>query len=168
MEFVPPVQSLPLGYLSFLGIKNGGANPSPMSQQLVSVVDLFQFYQAGQEQTLGSDLLSFAVGGGAVDSTFYVVPAGKVWYMREYVATSGTLGATVGTIAYPYVKDDAGLIRAIGAVQNAGIATGSSIALSIRGIWMRPRWKMGVAYGGNAAQSTVAFSAVGSFSEMQQ
>lgn len=89
----PPINTLPIGLLSLLGIKNGGVNPQYLLPQLAPVLDLSAFYLQQKAELLApADQVVNAVGsflGGAV-----VVPAGEMWVVHSSVLISAAvLGA---------------------------------------------------------------------------
>jgi hypothetical protein len=83
------INRLPLGWLGFLGIKNGGQYPSETSQVLSPVWDLTQLYTFGN-----SEIDNVVQAIAAVGNTSYTtVPNGEAWLVLQQSAATDTLGA---------------------------------------------------------------------------
>lgn len=107
----PPVQTYPVGLLSFLGVKNGGQNPSPLLPGLQTVMDPTRFYIDLAGDTRGNDLIAVPLGGGQTRSTFNVVPAGKVWIVTNFVAIFPAAPATPYQFPNIAIQDATGYDR---------------------------------------------------------
>jgi hypothetical protein len=98
MEFLgkPSVQTLPAGLLGFLGIKNGGMNPSPLLDGLQAVIDTTRWYYELATESLGTDTIAVPAGGGTTASTFSVVPAKEAWLVTSFNGVMAAQPATPG------------------------------------------------------------------------
>jgi hypothetical protein len=87
-----PIQVQPLGLLSFLQIKNGGAYPSFLTRELVAQIDLEQWYLEMNSEHLGESPLALAAVG-STGSTVLIVPNGEFWCVHEFSISIGLGGA---------------------------------------------------------------------------
>lgn len=70
------IQRVPLGILSWLGLRNDGDQPRDFSGTVVPTTDMTAFYAAlDQTQTIQTDAPTLAVGTGSI----VTVPAGEAW-----------------------------------------------------------------------------------------
>jgi len=93
----PPINRLPAGLLSFLGIKNGGRNPQFLSEQLSPTFELLGWYLQSNSLSLQANGNVTAVGFNA---NWFTVPAGETWaVLSAQVNSQAALGAGV-TIAF--------------------------------------------------------------------
>lgn len=83
------INKLPLGWLGFFGIKNGGRYPEEASSVLSPTWDMAQLYLY-TNAIISSDLLSASAVGSL---TFKTVPNGEVWAVLLQAAQSATLTA---------------------------------------------------------------------------
>jgi hypothetical protein len=150
-----PIQTNPIGLIQLLGLRNSGINPSPLSEQLASVIDLFPFY-ARNATPRGSDLIS-VTAGGTVGSTFNVVPAGKTWLVTSISIQSAVSGAVPFKFPIIGVRDANQIIRRHWAGTFAGVTGDSSIIpVPIDPFFMDAGWQV---FGSAATQAGGAYSA---------
>lgn len=83
------INRLPLGWLGFLGIKNGGQYPQDTSPVLLPTFDLAAMYYSANGEYLAATQAVAAIGG----VTFFTVPNGETWWVLGASAQSVTLGA---------------------------------------------------------------------------
>jgi hypothetical protein len=83
------INKLPLGYLGFLGIKNGGEYPSETSRVLSPVWDMTGLYTFGNSEVSSVLVAIAAIGSQA----FVTVPNGEAWLILQQSAACDTLGA---------------------------------------------------------------------------
>jgi len=87
----PPINRLPLGLLSFLGIKNGGRNPQFLGEQLSPTFDLVAWYLQSNSRSLSLNGNVTAVG---FNSAWWTVPVGETWaVLSTMVNSQAALGA---------------------------------------------------------------------------
>ncbi len=87
------INKVPAGLLGFLGIKNGGENPTQLESQLRTSVDLWPLYQAGYGEIV-SAAINVAAAGFPVGGAPFTVPDNQYWWCFEYSIQSNTaLGA---------------------------------------------------------------------------
>lgn len=92
----PPINRLPLGLLSLLGIKNGGRYPQSLGQQLAPCFELLGWYLQSNSQSLSLNGNVTAVGFNA---NWWTVPVGQTWAVLSTVVNSAAAlgaGVTVG------------------------------------------------------------------------
>lgn len=93
----PPINRLPGGLLSFLGIKNGGRTPQVLSEQLAPTFSLVDWYLQTNSLSLQQNGNVTAVGFNA---NWFTVPSGETWaVLSTMVNSQAALGAGV-TIAF--------------------------------------------------------------------
>lgn len=92
-ELYRPVQGVPEGFLSALGIKNNGQNPEYLSDTVLPQVDLREWYLMRDHQWLVSNTLAALAAGGEqplpwiggftdfIDNLDMAVPEGEIWYV---------------------------------------------------------------------------------------
>jgi len=94
------INKLPFGLLGFLGLKNGGQNPSDLSNILSPVIDLADLYYGTNKQLFRVQANVTAIGFNALAT----VPNDEVWYVIGAACNSNAvLGAGVslrGAMAY--------------------------------------------------------------------
>lgn len=87
------INKVPGGLLGFLGIKNGGENPTQLEPLLKTVIDLWPLYQVAYGEVLSSAINAAAAGfptGGAA----LTVPSNEYWWCFEYsIQSNAALGA---------------------------------------------------------------------------
>lgn len=83
------INRLPLGWLGFLGIKNGGQYPQDTSPILAPTFDLAEMYYSANSEYLAATNAAAAIGG----VTYFTVPNGETWWLLNAAAQSVTLGA---------------------------------------------------------------------------
>ncbi len=83
------INKLPLGWLGFLGIKNGGRYPEEASNILSPTWDMRDLYCFGNSE-IDNVTAALAALGAQVYST---VPSGQAWLVLQQAAASDTLGA---------------------------------------------------------------------------
>jgi hypothetical protein len=88
-----PINKIPPGLLSYMGIKNGGRNPQwPDDPVLVPVIDLLKWTQADDFGAFTQNANTAAVATtGAINAVS--VPAGQVWMITNVAANVGAMGA---------------------------------------------------------------------------
>lgn len=146
-----PINTLPRGLLDFLGIKNMGANPRYLGNDVNSILDLWKFYRAQQERVVAMSGTSLAVlagnGAGAhldwavtvpndlTDGTRLTVPSNQIWWIEDYHAR-----CTVNAVAGDFIS--LGLINEIPNVtvtvllkqQAVGPTTGLATGTTMQGV----------------------------------
>lgn len=94
----PPINTLPLGLLAYLGIKNGGRNPAFLAETLLPTMDLGFFYDGALRKfTTGAGVAVAAVGLSAASIT---VPQGEVWIPDQILAYPQAALAAGVTVTY--------------------------------------------------------------------
>lgn len=88
---MPTINTLPLGLLGFLGIKNGGRYPDELGSLLVPTWDLMELYTAANSVHRNDNVNVTAVGA----FTVVTVPEGEAWYVINQDVGSATLAAGV-------------------------------------------------------------------------
>lgn len=78
-----PIQKNPAGLLSFLGIKGTGETPNSLDGKITPIIDVQQFFLANATQCLQEDLFTGPGGTGGALITFFIVPTGKIWFVRK-------------------------------------------------------------------------------------
>lgn len=85
------ISRLPVGLLDFLGLKNLGRNPDELALTVVPMLDMRDFYLADRWTNVVETGLSAA--GTANTSTVTRVPAGEIWWIKQYQVSTSPLGA---------------------------------------------------------------------------
>jgi hypothetical protein len=85
----PTINKSPGGLLGFLGLKNGGRNPSQFGELVAPTWDLSPLYL--YTNTEYTETLPSAAAIGYVPA--FTVPNGEFWYVHEYGVYSAVLGA---------------------------------------------------------------------------
>lgn len=159
-RLIAPVQTLPAGLLGFLGIKNGGENPSPLSQGLSATLETFQFYTEQRFELIGGgESLPIPVGGAQQTSVVYTCPPKTLWLIRA-LAIFGASGATAMT--FPYVgiqKADGNLYQRFQVYTTP--PTGVGAAVQTPTWWMFPGDRLCVGHNGPAGATGVSCNLLG-------
>lgn len=117
----PPVLTPPAGWLGYLGIKSGGAQPGTVNPQLITTIDMDRFYTAGARTQL---VKRTAVAGALSFTTMGTVPQGKVWLLESAIAFSeailGVAANIQGCIAVLAQNNQARWIEPIGSAVPTG------------------------------------------------
>jgi len=93
----------PAGLTSLLGLRDMGANPRLLSDQLVGVIDLFELYCLTRRETLQiAGQLAVANAQDFTDPNA-VVPPGEVWFVEHYYVRSD-VGAASAINLTPTVR----------------------------------------------------------------
>jgi len=100
------LNALPVGWLGFLGIKNGGKYPQVAAETLSPTWDLSSLY-LGTNSRQRSDKRSITSIGA---QAFFTVPQGEVWVILLQSAATGTLAATQSILMGLQITDAAGLV----------------------------------------------------------
>lgn len=89
----PPINKLPLGLLSFLGIKNGGQYPQHLQADLGASFELLDWYL--QTNSISANLNANVTAVG-FNAGWYTVPTGETWaVLAAQVNSQAVLGAGV-------------------------------------------------------------------------
>jgi hypothetical protein len=83
----PPINKQPNGLLGFLGIKNGGRNPSTLAEILSPTLDLAQLYYASYVEYVQNNLIITGLGPFFALGT----PNNESWYVDSFGVRSATL-----------------------------------------------------------------------------
>lgn len=102
---VTPINKLPWGLLTFLGIKNGGQNPTALGDLLVPVWDTQKIYAETNAESLQTLPNLAAVGFTA----YWEVPPTEMWLVHEFGAFSAPLGAGQSCTFSPAMVDGNGV-----------------------------------------------------------
>lgn len=157
------ITKLPLGLLSFFGIKNGGQYPRTISPEIVAQLDMGGLLQANYiERRVGSINVTASgfqpFNAGAPLTGLLTVPNGEVWCMSActFIVSTGAGDAVAGNLAVRNLQDETASFwyRALTGVvtQGASQVTANPIALGGEPIWLSPRDTFGM----NVATFTVA------------
>lgn len=141
MNGAPPINRVPYGLLGFLGIKNGGRNPSTIADYVQPAWDLSELY-------LQTNSEFFSVGG-SVNALGYNVgfssSTAEVTWVHGFSVLSSTLTAGQSLIAGIMVADQNGITGvAYETVLTASPAVGSRMLLALdRPVILSPGQQIG-------------------------
>lgn len=79
-----PVQAVPFGLPSLLGMKGGGA-PVQLNDSVVPTLDITQLYLLGDRQTVVFGNVTTPAVSTNFFSTNSIVPVGELWYVWDWV-----------------------------------------------------------------------------------
>lgn len=96
------ISRAPVGFLDFFGIKNGGRNPSAVSNVIAPVIDTVQFYLLDEFEY--REETGVAIAGTASATLTTAIPSGEVWYIKEFGLSTAPLGAGVELTLQPFVS----------------------------------------------------------------
>lgn len=152
----PPLNAIPEGLLSLLGIKNGGQNPQFLTANLVPTVPLTDWYL---ETRATVELAEAEVFDGIAEgSVLLTVPQTEWWYVMDVTGLATTNVAGLDNPAYwslglSYVASNTAIrIAALpqgvhGAIALDPPSLGISGALcSSRPFWAQPGSRLGLNY----------------------
>lgn len=77
------INTVPLGLLALLGLKEQGVNPPALGELVVPTMELSQFYQT-QLTRIAQDTLSVTAAGG-FGATSLIVPQNETWIVSQYM-----------------------------------------------------------------------------------
>jgi len=90
-----PVQRVPFGLLSFLGIKAGGQNPNALQRELMPVLDVTPNFLAPD---LAQEIETTNTIGSAGDEARITIPQGEAWRMISMSMVVAAFSATGGVV----------------------------------------------------------------------
>lgn len=109
----PPLNLIPWGLLDFFGIKNGGRFPQQLPDQLLPVLEMFEWYLQTKAQTYSGTGTAVAASAGASTKNDVTVVSGGLTIVNGqisvpdnewWVLTRGNIAATLSnTFAGTYV-----------------------------------------------------------------
>lgn len=95
-----PINAAIIGWLGSLGLKQAGANPVELADQVQPILDLESYYQIANEEVLAGNL---QVSSAPIPSRYILaqVPPGEVWQLRaggaySISSTASALHLTLG------------------------------------------------------------------------
>ena len=140
-SFRGTINKLPLGWLGFLGIKNGGEYPQDASTVLSPTWDMTNLYSYGNAE-IANDNQNTSVLGNVSLTT---VPNGETWLVLDQSATTGDLTAGQTIEFCTNWTDPAQLVNIETGYMNGSRTTpGRCIALVNRPYFATPGSRMGV------------------------
>lgn len=92
----------PIGLLDFFGIQNQGRNPSLLSGTILPTLDVQSFYQTDKLEYI--EETGIAIAGTASSTLTTTIPAGEVWYVKEFALGTAVLGAGVELTLQPFAS----------------------------------------------------------------
>jgi len=138
----PPINAPVNGLLSFFGLKNGGRNPQHLSEDLVPVIDLLDWYQAnGAEAAASASTVINAVG---FTSLGIVVPNGEWWFVQHFTVITGTLTAGQSLSVAPMWTDATPQAVMLGGYSPVLVAGDAGAVRADRNFWVPPGGIVGV------------------------
>lgn len=143
-----PVQNLATGFLSLLGLKSFGRNPSEMHEQLQPTIDMTQWYLgANAVDTFRSDLPSDPVNPLSGFAAGVQVPQEQNWWIHEAQVVLdwavGPITSNVYNLATAVSLQQPGYLFRGEAMANFTTAmltvnTNNLAPPAIRNVWARP------------------------------
>jgi len=144
-----PIQTIPMGLLSLLQLKQQGQNPDTLSEVVNPVVDLLQFWL--QYQSID---ITTALFGGQVSRTVptagtgiygynapgpATVPPNQLWWIEHYTVEANLLAAEYIRLAPMITAPSVGLqAQQIGTdVNDAVTARARSVSAHAHNFWVR-------------------------------
>lgn len=150
------INELPLGLLSFFGIKTGGRYPASLGSELAVSLELFQLYAAQKKRYLTGGLSGIAATGFATPSPIsFAVPNAAVWVVTAYRARV-TTGVGVTAFWGPCTAPPISTPFLAGGMPMDGsqrISNAASQVLSVGADWsgfpmggrvLSPGWRLGI------------------------
>lgn len=137
---VTPINRLPWGLLSFLGIKNGGRAPSQLGDLLVPVWNSADLYTQTNSECV--DVVANITATGF--NTFVEVSAGEHWLVHEFAGFTAPLGAGQSLKYACCALGGVGSSHLILAETTVGAVVGERSGSSCQpGRWFPPRTQFG-------------------------
>jgi hypothetical protein len=154
---MPTVAEIPAGFLSLLGLKTGGDNPSEMNRELAAVIELrHQYIQSKIEHVFALFTLNVAVGTFVEQDAptlpgelLLEVPPGEIWWIEQYSARLNPAAGITMEVFLALKEKPAqwvALSGSSGSVVNPRVALHGcfSAASPGGGFWMTPGTKLGM------------------------
>lgn len=138
----PVIQRVPPGLLGYFGIKNGGMNPTNVSNTLLPQLDMLDWYMMGSVSGLSTGGLVNAIGL----TTYFTVPDGEYWYVhgvtaRATVAAAGRVRMRAAA-AIPFVSTLN--IYQAGPLAESSVATDDVTSTIQESFWAPPGARFGL------------------------
>lgn len=95
------INQLPLGLLSYFGIKTGGRYPGTLGSELAPTLELFHLYSAQKKLYLVGGLAGVATTGFFTPSPVtFVVPNSALWIISGLRASANAVGTATLRLSY--------------------------------------------------------------------
>lgn len=96
----------PKGLISLFGLRDMGAVPADLAEQVVATIDITEFALTNRESLNLGNATANLVANWAL-GTQATVPAGEMWYVHSFSLLTDTLGAGEAIEIKPVVYDSA-------------------------------------------------------------
>lgn len=149
-----PINVLPSGLLSLLGIKNGGEYPQQLSPFLQGQMDLRDLYELGTRQTFASAFQAHVNGLIQWGPTGAVTGPSPIYHINHATAHLSCTGVgAAGSVSIGFVDPSSGgyvpLTPTVFAAQAVANST-HIVSVQFSDIWLRAGFPLGV-WGSNIA-----------------
>jgi len=135
------INTLPIGLLSMLGLKEQGRNPDTLLGQVIPTLDLRDLY-ATQLQDNAAEVVSAATATGTFAVGAMKVPNNEIWYVQHFSVACNT--SAVQTIDMAPIAKFLTLGMPLGIYQSAPINAELRCAASNVPFFARPGTEFGV------------------------
>lgn len=148
-----PIQTLPPGLLSALGLQGVGQLPDVLMGSVQPIIDLTESYLQVARQPLQSSAYTVAAGAGAYSSAFYasdiVIPPTEWWFVHNItVVQAAPPGDKIdpGVLGAAY-RQPGGVVGIVAQASLAGLTAGAAGASQFSGGDVRRMFSPGTIFG---------------------
>jgi len=148
-----PINVLPNGLLSLLGIKNGGEYPQQLSQFLQGQIDLLDLYELQTQQVFASSFAAHVNGLIQWGPTGAVSGPAPIYHIQHATAHLSCTGVgAAGSVSIGFVEPSGGYMPLTPTVFAAQAVANSThiVSVQFRDVWLRAGFPLGV-WGSNIA-----------------